>query len=52
MDRAVMPATQHGEIRQGGGAAVGPVLDVMPLAERQAAPRKATAVIAMLKYPL
>ena len=33
VDRAVVPATEHGEVRQRRGAAVGPVTDVMALAE-------------------
>ena len=34
VDRAVVPATEHGEVRQRRGAPVRPMADVMPLAER------------------
>jgi len=49
VDSAVVTATEHGEIRQRGGAALGPVADVMALAEWQAAARKAAAAIAMME---
>src|SRR6267142_1382400 len=41
MDRAMVPAAEQGEIRERGGAAVGPGTDVMALAEANAAARKA-----------
>src|SRR5213593_5194989 len=47
--RAVMPTTQHREVRQRGEPSVGPVTDVMTLAERASAAGKTAAVIAMLK---
>ena len=34
VDRAMVPATEQGKIRERGGAAVRPVADVMPLTER------------------
>ena len=49
VDGAVVAATQKREVRQRGGATVGPVLDVMPLAERQSAPGEAAAAVAILK---
>jgi hypothetical protein len=47
--RAMMPPTEHGEIRQLRWAAMRPVLDVMALAEWQPAAREATAFVSMLK---
>ncbi len=49
VDRAVMPATEQGEIRQRGRAALGPVADVMPFAEREPAAREATALVPVLE---
>jgi hypothetical protein len=49
VDGAVVATTQKGEVRQRGGAAVRPVLDVMALAERQSAARKAAAAVTMLQ---
>src|SRR5438093_10892876 len=43
---AVVPATEQGEIRERGGAPVGPVTDVMPLAEPDPATREPTAAVA------
>jgi hypothetical protein len=40
VDRAVVPAAEHGEIRQRGGAALGPVTDMMALPEANPAARK------------
>ena len=51
MDGAVMPATEQSEIRERGGATVGPVADVMALAEANPAAREAAAAVAMLKGP-
>ena len=51
MDRAVVPATEHGEIRQRGGTALGPVTDVMALAEPNAATRKTAAAVAVVERP-
>src|SRR2546426_7338634 len=47
--RAVVPTAEHREVGQCRRAAVGPVADVMPLAEQASAAREAAAVIAMLK---
>ena len=49
VDGAVVPATQHGEVRERGGATVGPVTDVMALAEPHAAAREAAAAVAMVQ---
>jgi len=49
VDRAVVTAAEHGEIRQRGRPASGPVADVMPLTKRQSAARKAAAAVAMLE---
>src|SRR5712664_1910510 len=51
VDRTVVSATEHREIRESRGTAIGPVADVMPLAERAATPGESTAVVAMLQYP-
>ena len=49
VDGAVVAATQKREVRERGGAAVGPVLHVMALTERQSAARKAAASVAILQ---
>jgi hypothetical protein len=41
----MMPATQQGEVEEGGRAAVGPVAEMMPLGEAHAAPREAAAAL-------
>src|SRR2546425_5079531 len=46
---AVMPATEQGEIRERGGASIGPVTDVMTLAEANPAAREAAAAVAMVE---
>src|SRR5206468_2622764 len=46
---AVMPATEQGEIRKRGGSAIGPVTDVMTLAEANPAAREATGAVAMVE---
>ena len=51
MDGAVMPATEQSEIRERGGAAVGPVTDVMALTEANPAAREAAASVPMVKRP-
>src|SRR5947207_15433975 len=43
VNRAVVPATEQGEIRERGGAPLGPVTDVMPLPEPDPAAREPTA---------
>jgi hypothetical protein len=45
---AVMTATEQREIRQRGGAALGPVTDVMSLAKTNAAPWEAAAAVSVL----
>jgi len=49
MDRAVMPATEQGEIRQRGGAALCPVTDVMALAEPDSAARETAPAVAVVE---
>ena len=49
VDGAVVPATEQGEIRERGGAALGPVTDVMSLAEPHLAAREAATVVSMMK---
>jgi hypothetical protein len=51
VDCAVVPAAEQHEIRERGGTALGPVPDVMPLAEADAAAREAAAAVAMLERP-
>ena len=49
VNRAVMPTTEQGEVRERGGAAVRPVLDMMTLPEAYATAWKATATVAIVK---
>jgi hypothetical protein len=49
VDGAVVAATQKREVRERRGATVGPVADVMSLAERQSAAREPAAAVAMLQ---
>jgi hypothetical protein len=49
VDRAVMPATQHGEVRERRRAALRPVAQVMSLTEREPTAGEATTMIAMLE---
>src|SRR5206468_2143385 len=51
VDGAMMPATEHGEVRERGGASIGPVMDVMALAEASAAAREAAAAVAVVERP-
>src|SRR3989442_3889050 len=51
VDRAMVPTTEHGEVRERCRAAVGPVADVMALAEAHAAAREATAMGTILERP-
>ena len=44
-----MPATEQGEVGECGRAPVGPVAEVMPLGEAQAAPREAAALVPMVE---
>jgi len=47
--RAVMPATQGRKVRERGRAALSPVADVMPLAERHSAAREAAAAVPVVE---
>ena len=49
MDRAVVPSTEKGEVREHGGSALRPVAHVMSLPERQPAAGETAAAVAMLK---
>jgi hypothetical protein len=49
MHRTVVPATQDRQVRERRGPALSPVTDVMALPEAHAAPREATAAVAMLQ---
>src|SRR5262245_43244066 len=49
VDGAMVPATEQRKIRERGGASVGPVTDVMALAEANPAAREATAAVAMVE---
>jgi hypothetical protein len=49
MDRAVVPATEQGEIGECGRAPVGPVVEMMPLREAQSAPREAATLVPMVE---
>src|SRR5216117_516777 len=51
VDRALVPATEQREVRERGRAAVRPVTDVMPLAEREAAAGKAAAPVPVVERP-
>jgi hypothetical protein len=48
---AMVPATEHGEIRQRRRAALGPMPNVMALTEPDPAPWKATASVPMVQRP-
>ena len=47
--RAVMPATEHREVRERGRAALRPMAEMMPLAEADAAAREATALVPVVE---
>jgi hypothetical protein len=49
VDGAVVPATEQGEIRQRGGAALRPVTDVVALTEPHPAARETTATVPMVQ---
>ncbi len=51
VDGAMVSATHQGEVGERGGPAVGPVTDVMALAEAHAAAREAATTIAMVERP-
>src|SRR2546428_6687429 len=48
---AVVAATEHGEIRERGGAPLGPVTDVMSLSEPDPAAREPAAAVAVMERP-
>jgi hypothetical protein len=48
---AVVPPTEHGEIRERGGAALGPMADVMALSEPNAAAWETAAVVSVVERP-
>jgi len=47
----MMPTTEQGQIRERGGPALGPVTDVMALAESHSAAREATAAVSVMERP-
>jgi hypothetical protein len=49
VNSTMVAATQQREVRQRGRASVGPVTDVMPLAEPYATAGEATAAVAMVQ---
>ncbi len=49
VDRAVVPATEQGEIRERGRAAFRPVAHVMPFTQPEAAAREAAALVPVLE---
>src|SRR5712692_1422930 len=51
VDGAVMPAAKKREVREGRGASLGPVMDVMALAEADAAAREAAARVSVAERP-
>jgi hypothetical protein len=51
VDGAVMPAAQQREVRQRRRAPMGPVMEVMPLAEADAAAGEAATPIPMQERP-
>ena len=51
VDGAVMSAAKKREVRERGGAPVGPVAEVMPLAEADAAARKPATPVTMVERP-
>jgi hypothetical protein len=51
VDRPVVPATEQGEVRERGGATLGPVTDVMALADPDSAAWKPAAMVAVVKRP-
>src|SRR5207247_9318256 len=51
VDGAVVVAAEQGEVRERGGASLGPVANVMALAEAPAAARAAAAAASMVARP-
>jgi len=48
---AVVPPTEQGEIRKRGGASLGPVTDVMALAESHPTARETAATVSVMERP-
>jgi hypothetical protein len=51
VDGAVVPAAEQGEVREGRRASLGPVTNVMALAELDATAREAAAVVPVVERP-
>jgi len=51
VDGAVVPATEHREIRQRGGTTLRPVTDVVALSESNPTAREAAAAVAVMERP-
>ena len=51
VNSAVVPATEQGEIREGGGTPLGPVTDVMALPEADPAAREPAAAVSVMERP-
>ena len=49
VNRAVVPATEQGEVRERGRAALRPVAEMMPLAEREPAAREAAGPVPVVE---
>jgi hypothetical protein len=49
VDRAVVPAAEQGKVRQRGGTALGPVTDVMALADSHSTAGEAAAPITVVE---
>ena len=47
--RAMVPATEQGEVRERGRAALGPMMEVMSLPEPEPAAREAAALVSMVE---
>ena len=51
VDGAMVPATEQGQIRERGWATLGPVTDVMSLADPNPAARETAAAVAVVERP-
>jgi len=51
VNRAMVAAAKHGQIRERGGPALRPVTDMMALAKAHSAAREATATVSMMQHP-
>jgi len=51
VDRAVVPATEQGEVRECGGPPLGPVTDVVSLPEPKPAAGEAAATVSVMERP-